>query len=146
MAQPGSLRPLRTVRATFTAYTAQALIRLSRRRETRLLLFVTFTSNVVICLHSLAKSSLHLRRWKKYESNSGKNGLALLTILQRIIDFRCSHVTTFISSLFILTILVKPNSPSPDDGEQQVFLTEILYGLYCLDSFAQTSYPACTCP
>ncbi len=75
--KPGRLRPLRTVRASFRP-TAQSLLRLSRRRETRVLLFVFFTTNVVNCLHSFAKSNLHFFRWKRCLSNSGMYGLTLL--------------------------------------------------------------------
>jgi len=69
MVGPGSLRPLRTVRASFPAYGSSTFnpARAGRRKETRLIsVLKSFTANLLICLHCFTKYSLHLRCLKSF--------------------------------------------------------------------------------
>ena len=75
IAAPGSLCSLKLY-VPVSRHTAQALLRLSRRRTTRLLLLFLLEINVVICLHSIAKSAFHFVLLQKYQSCSGRKGLA----------------------------------------------------------------------
>lgn len=71
----GSLRPQRTVRASFPAYSSgtfkAVLVKGTPAVHTALL-----NIKVVICMHSFAKSALHFVLLQKYWSYSDRKGLA----------------------------------------------------------------------